>query len=243
MVASPNTYRPIVLLAGQDALFAAQLAAALEQRSAELVHCTKGAVIAAEQRLSPDVLVLGLGDGNLETVRHLRAMNSTPILVIGPDGDSEAVSTILDAGADDYVRDSRTAAEVTSRVCVLLRRPSDSDHPLQVGALVVHRQQRDATINGQSLHLTQTEYRLIEALARQPGRVLFHQDLIDHVWATTEIDTHSLAVVVCRLRQKLRDVPGIVLETISGVGYRLHEGPAVPLDDEESVGRLQARNN
>ena len=133
--------------------------------------------------------------------------------------------TALDAGADDYVTKPFGMEEVLARLAQLQRSPADQAEPatLTFGTLVVDLGKRLVTLDGERIHLTKTEYALLEALMSQPREALTHQWLLRRVWGPGYAnESHYLRVYVRAIRRKLGDhaiAPRLIL-TEPGVRYR-----------------------
>jgi two-component system KDP operon response regulator KdpE len=189
--------------------------------------------IAAGQR--PDIVVLDLGlpdmDG-VEVIRGLRGWTAVPIIVLsGRAGSSDKVAA-LDAGADDYVTKPFGVDELLARVRAVTRRAAHAEaNPpsAQVGRYTVNLADHTVTApNGGRVRLTPTEWRLLEILARNPGKLITQRHLLQQVWgAQYERETHYLRQYMAQLRRKLEDDPAHPrhLLTEPGMGYRFH--PAV----------------
>jgi two-component system KDP operon response regulator KdpE len=196
-------------------------------RQYDVVVATGGAEalrVAAESR--PDLVVLDLGlpdlDG-VEVIRRLRAWSPVPILVLSGRADSRDKVEALDAGADDYVTKPFSIDELLARVRAVTRRlsPSDQLGPVRIGAHDVDFAAR--TVSG-GVHLTRTEWQLLEVLARNPGKLVGQRQLLQEVWGPTYLkQTHYLRQYVTQLRHKLEDDPARPrhLLTEPGMGYRL----------------------
>ena len=168
-------------------------------------------------------LMLPRLDG-LTVCRRLReARVMTPVLMItARDGEADTVAC-LDAGADDYLVKPFRVAELLARMRALLRRGVSSPAILKVGDLTLDPSTRDATRAGKTLHLSATEYRLLEYLMRNAGRALTRSTLLDHVW---QYDfggrDNILEVYISYLRGKIdRGQPQPLIHTLRGVGYKL----------------------
>jgi two-component system KDP operon response regulator KdpE len=186
------------------------------------------AVVAAAEA-SPDLMFLDLGlpdvDGT-DVIQRVRSFSEVPIIVLSVrDRQSDKVAA-LDAGADDYVTKPFGMAEVLARLRAQLRRaqPEDSGPVvLRYEELEVDLARRLVTVAGEPVHLTKTEYALLEALVSNPGKLLTHQWLLREVWGRGYgEESHYLRVYVRALRRKLGDhaaAPALIL-TEPGVGYR-----------------------
>jgi len=184
-------------------------------------------VVAAED--SPDLVFLDLGlpdlDGT-EVIRRVRAFSDVPVIVLSVrDQQADKVSA-LDAGADDYVAKPFGMQEVLARLRAQLRRAQPEEAGaavLRFGDLEVDLARRLVTGSGGPVHLTKTEYALLEAFVTNPGKLLTHQWLLRKVWGRGYgEESHYLRVYVRALRRKLGDraaSPELIL-TEPGVGYR-----------------------
>ena len=187
----------------------------------------EGVVTAAGQR--PELILLDLGlpdmDGT-EVIRRVRAFSEVPIIVLSVrDAQTDKVAA-LDAGADDFVTKPFGMEELLARSRAALRRvgaDEPSEPMLSFGALQVDLARRLVTQDGEALHLTPTEYGLLEALVTNPGKLLTHQWLLRRVWGQGYgTETTYLRTYIRSLRKKLGDeasAPAMIV-TEPGVGYR-----------------------
>ena len=187
----------------------------------------EGVVGAAE--IAPDLLLLDLGlpdlDGT-EVIRRIRAFSQVPVIVLSVrEGQPDKVAA-LDAGADDYVTKPFAMEELLARVRAALRR-AQTEEPtpavLNFGGLEVDLARRLVSRDGEPVHLTPTEYGLLEALVSNPGKLLTHQWLLRKVWGQGYgTETTYLRTYIRALRKKLGDdaqAPALIV-TEPGVGYR-----------------------
>jgi two-component system KDP operon response regulator KdpE len=185
--------------------------------------------IAAAELPKLVILDLGLPDMSGEAVcREIRSWSSVPILVLSArHSDVEKVS-LLDAGADDYMTKPFSTIELQARVRALFRRtalqPATGTSRIEAGALIMDLAKRTLTRNGESVHLTPTEWELLRALITQPGRTLTHRQLFTAVWGNRSAGDAQqyLRVYVAQLRRKIEDdvVRPRYIITEPGVGYR-----------------------
>lgn len=177
---------------------------------------------------SVDVVVLDLGlpgmDGH-EVIRRLRSFSDVPVVILSVrESQSEKVAA-LDAGADDYVVKPFGMDELLARMRAALRRarPEETRPTMRFSDLEIDLARHLVRLGGQLLHLTPTEYRLLEALATNAGKLLTHSWLLRRVWGPAyDQESHYVRVYVQQLRQKLRDDPGRprYIITEPGLGYR-----------------------
>ena len=171
-----------------------------------------------------DVMLPGV-DG-FEVCRRLRRGGlTTPILLLtARDAVADRV-TGLDAGADDYLVKPFAFDELLARLRALTRRPSDTLAPiLAVGDVRLDPATRRVWRDDREIELTNREFAVLEYLMRNPGRVLTRSMIADHVWDYDFLnETNVIDVHVRALRRKLDDpYPGKLIQTVRGVGYRLH---------------------
>lgn len=179
----------------------------------------------------PDLVILDLGlpdrDG-IEFIRDVRAWSQLPILVLSARTREQDKVQALDAGADDYLTKPFGVAELLARVRAILRRQTRLTDgvvhsKIIIGKLSVDLELRTVERNGELLHLTPIEYRLLSYLIANAGKVLTHRQLLRDVWGPSQVDnTPSLRVFMAHLRQKIEDDPAQPqhLLTETGVGYR-----------------------
>jgi two-component system, OmpR family, alkaline phosphatase synthesis response regulator PhoP len=182
----------------------------------------------------PDAVVLDLmlpGRNGLEILRELRSEPTTrdlPVLVLTARGAEMDKLLGFEHGADDYLTKPFSPRELVARVRALLRRSKPTGEPVVVeaGGLRMDPMAREATIAGTALTLTPREFDLLLFFAQNPGRVATRDELLRKVWGYDYLgDTRTVDVHVRRLRQKLGDHSRMI-ETVTGVGYKLVDRPA-----------------
>ena len=164
-----------------------------------------------------------------ELCRRLRkdmGTSRTPILILTARTEESDKILGFELGADDYITKPFSMRELLARVNAILRRTDgpEADRPLyDDGELSINPWTFSVVYKGQEVRLTRKEMRLLEELARNEGRVMMREVLLDRVWGLRYYgDSRTLDVHIRRLRQKLGNSE--LIETITGVGYRLH-GP------------------
>ena len=225
---------PLVLIVEDEAPMRRFLRAALTARSfrvAEAGSAHEGIIAITASK--PDVVLLDLGlpDGDgIDITRGLREWTEVPIIVLSARGRESDKVQALDAGADDYLTKPFGVDELLARIRVALRRasrPSDTvGSVVEAGPLRVDLDKREVTIDGRAVRLTPIEYRILVCLARHPGRVLTHGQLVKEVWSgASGVAAHHVRVHMAELRKKIEDDPARpkILITEPGVGYRLKE--------------------
>jgi two-component system KDP operon response regulator KdpE len=184
-------------------------------------------------RHHPDLAIVDLGLPGIsgrEVIEGLRGWTSIPIIVLSArDAEAEKVRA-LDAGADDYVTKPFGVDELLARVRAALRRTrpnDDGDAVVTTDDFVVDLAAKRVKRDGEAVHLTPTEWHLLETLVRHPGRLVSQQQLLHDVWGPEYGDeTHYLRVFMAQLRRKLEPEPARpkYLLTEPGMGYRFEPG-------------------
>ena len=188
-----------------------------------------GEAVLAVAEAAPDLVFLDLGlpdmDGT-EVIRRVRAFSEVPVIVLSVRDQQADKVAALDVGADDYVTKPFGMEELLARLRATLRRshPEEPTPPLmRFGDLEVDLARQLVSRASEPVHLTKTEYALLEAMVTNPGKLLTHQWLLRKVWGQGYgQETHYLRVYVRALRTKLGDAaaaPELIL-TEPGVGYR-----------------------
>ena len=177
----------------------------------------------------PDVVLLDLGlpgISGLDVIDGLRGWSKVPIIVVSArEAESEKVRA-LDAGADDYVTKPFGMDELLARLRAALRRAAPSageEAVVTAGAIAIDLADKRVSVGGGEVHLTPTEWRLLEVLVRNRGRLVSQQQLLGDVWGPAYHDeTNYLRVYVANLRRKLEATPSQPdhLITEPGMGYR-----------------------
>ena len=227
-----------VLVVDDEPQIRRALKTGLQARGFEVVEADRGeAALDSAAANEPDLIVLDLGlpdlDGT-EVMRRLRTWSPVPVIVLSVRDQQDDKIGALDAGADDYVTKPFDMEELLARMRATLRRvvPEEPKQPaVSFGDIEIDLSRKLVRRNGRQIHLTPTEYSLLEAMVANPGKLLTHRWLLQKIWgAGYGQETHYLHVYVRQLRQKLGDDTGIprFILTEPGVGYRW--APEPPAD-------------
>ncbi len=178
---------------------------------------------------SPDVVLLDLGlpdiDG-VEVTRRIREWSQVPIIILSARGEDNDKVDALDAGANDYLTKPFSLPELFARIRVLLRsaQPTAPNSIIHIQDVDIDIAAHTVTKNGQPVHLTKTEFKMLALLARNLGKVLTHTQILREVWGPEyEDELHYLRVYSQQIRTKIEDDPTQpkILITETGIGYRL----------------------
>jgi two-component system KDP operon response regulator KdpE len=219
-----------VLVVDDEPSIVRAVGANLRARGYEVFTATSGeAALTMVETDPPDCVVLDLGlpgvDG-LEVLRRLRTWTQTPVVILTATDAERDRAAALDLGADDYVTKPFGMAELLGRIGVALRHGQahglERPRRIQAGAVQIDLDAGLVTRHGQPVTLTHTEYRLLEVLATNAGRLCTHRFLLERVWGRShDQEGRYLRASMASLRRKLDDasVPELLV-TEPGMGYR-----------------------
>ncbi len=224
-----------ILLVEDEAALAGMLSKGLKEAGYEVSVAPDG-LIGHEMAFKNqfDVLILDImlpGMNGMQLCKELRRQQvDIPILMLTALGTTENIVAGLDSGADDYLVKPFQFAELEARLRTLARRKSlgNNNGPtdvLQIGNLSLNTSTRSATLNSEPVNLTATEYRLLEFMLQNRGRVLSRMELLENVWGIDfNMSTNVVDVYVNYLRKKVDTNPAQkLIHTMIGMGYILKE--------------------
>lgn len=212
-----------IVLVEDDASLATGLQRFLEQAGYRCVWCATLTEV-AQHWLAADLVLLdrNMPEGDsLAWLPQWLASKAVPVIVLTARVEVLDRVAGLDAGARDYLTKPFAHDELLARIRAQLRQLGDA--PQALGSLTLHPARLHASWQGQEVAFTRTEFALLSLLVRMVGRVLSRDEILNRVWGyqafptTRTVDTHIL-----QLRQKL---PGLPIETVRGIGYRLEALP------------------
>jgi two-component system KDP operon response regulator KdpE len=219
-----------ILVADDDPQLVRALRITLGAHGYDVVAAADGAAaIALAAQAHPDIVLLDLGMPHLDGVQvieALRGWTSAPIIVVsGRTGSADKVEA-LDAGADDYVTKPFQIDELLARLRALSRRTmtAGGEPVVSFADVAIDLSAKTVTRGGARVHLTPTEWRMLEFLARNPGALVTRQTLLKEIWTSENVtDSGYLRLYMSQLRKKLEVDPAnpVHLLTESGMGYRL----------------------
>jgi two-component system phosphate regulon response regulator PhoB len=221
-----------ILIVEDEASLVEVLSYNLQREGYEVVVAKEGREgLRKAQMQLPELIILDLmlpGLNGLDICRELRASPSTAgisILMLTAKGEETDQVVGFAVGADDYVTKPFSVKVLMQRIKVLLRRqanPESSGDSLEAAGICVDKRAHQVTVMEQPVSLTPTEFRLLEALMRQPGRAFTRHDLMESAVGDTIVLERTIDVHIKSLRRKLGDA-GERIETVRGVGYRFRD--------------------
>ena len=218
-----------VLLVDDEQRFARALGVSLRARGYDVDIAETGeAGLASAARAHPDVVVLDLGlpgMSGLDVLRELRSWTAVPVVVLSARHEEATKVEALDIGADDYVTKPFGMDELLARLRAALRRtlPAGADAEVRTDDFVVDLEAKTVHVDGEAVHLTKTEWKVLEVLVRQPGKLVSQRELLLQVWGPGYDDeTEYLRAYIAALRRKLEPEPSRprYFKTETGMGYR-----------------------
>ncbi|CAM3748953.1 response regulator [Nocardioides zeicaulis] len=218
-----------VLVVDDDPAMRRTLSINLRARDYEVETAGDGrsALQVVDERM-PDVVLLDLGLPDLDGIAvltRLRAFTQVPVIVVSARTESDDKVEALDLGADDFITKPFSIEELLARVRATSRRVGreEPDLVVEVDGLRLDVTDSRATRDGEELHLTPTEWRIVEVLARRRGRLVRQGELLTAVWGPQyERQTNYLRVHLASIRRKLEADPAhpVLFVTEPGIGYR-----------------------
>lgn len=228
-------YKPKILVVEDDSAITNLIRTTLDTQEYQY-HTAKNGAEALLDAVSynPDVIILDLGlpdmDG-VEIIHKVRGWSMVPIIVVSARSEDQDKVEALDAGADDYLTKPFSIDELLARLRVALRRSRAEEGAAQTqssiyrnGGIVIDYAAGCVYMEGNEVHLTPIEYKLLCVLAKNTGKVLTHNYILKEVWGSVlASDTPSLRVFMATLRKKIEKNPSDpkYIQTHIGVGYRM----------------------
>lgn len=227
--------KPLILVVEDDTPVRNLITTTLKAHDYRFITAVNGesAVLEASSH-NPEIILLDLGlpdmDG-IEVIRKVRSWSNLPIIVISARSEDSCKIDALDAGADDYLTKPFSVEELLARLRVMQRRLAalqigtmNTEAVFTNGKLKVDYAAGCAFLDGQELHLTPSEYKLLCLLCKNVGKVLTHTFITQQIWGRSwDNDVASLRVFMATLRKKLEKDPDSpqYIQTHIGVGYRM----------------------
>ncbi len=226
-----------ILVVDDERKIVSLVRAYLEREGYRVIEASDGRqALETSRHENPDLIVLDLMlpevDG-LEVCRQIRRTSEVPIIMLTARDEDADKLVGLELGADDYITKPFSPRELVARIRAVLRRvhplktPFSSPTRLILGDLVLDEERFETTCHGHPLPLTPSEFRILTALARTPGRVLSRAQLLDMALGETyEGYERTIDVHIKNLRRKLTDAgagEGCTIITVHGIGYKLQE--------------------
>lgn len=226
--------KPIILVVEDDKAIRKLITTTMETQG-YLYHTaeTGEATIFEAVSKQPDIIILDLGlpdmDG-VDIIRKIREWSNIPIIVVSSRSEDKDKIDALDAGADDYLTKPFSVEELLARLRVSLRRIRYDNEKLLKdstvfinGNLKIDYAAGCAWLDDEEIHLTPIEYKLLCMLAKNVGKVLTHNFILNEIWGNYYSDVPALRVFMATLRKKIEENPSQpkYIQTHIGVGYRM----------------------
>ncbi len=224
--------KPTILVVEDDAPVRNLITVTLKSHDYKFLTAQNGeSAIMQASSYNPDIVLLDLGlpdmDG-VDVIKKIRSWSNMPIIVISARSEDTDKIDALDAGADDYITKPFSVEELLARLRVTQRRlaatpPGVQASTFQNGRLSVDYAAGCAYLDGEELHLTPIEYKLLCLLSQNVGKVLTHTFITGKIWGSSmESDVASLRVFMATLRKKIEKGSDVqYIQTHIGIGYRM----------------------
>ena len=222
-----------VLIIDDEPAIARALRPALQGQGFQVAVAATGAAgLGQLEEFDPQLILLDLGLPDMDGVAlvgEIRKQTPTPIIVLSVRGGDRDKIAALDGGADDYLTKPFSIGELLARIRVALRHQQTAPAtpagraPLTAGALVLDPERHTLTVRGAPVHLSPTEWNLLEILMANPGKVITHRTILHKVWGPEYVgETQLLRVYIGQLRSKIEERPErpAYILTEPGIGYR-----------------------
>jgi phosphate regulon transcriptional regulator PhoB len=207
----------------------------LQKEGFQVLHAQDGKeALRVNGEHHPDLIILDLmlpGLDGWEVCRQIRATSKVPIIMLTARAEEVDRIVGLELGADDYVVKPFSPRELVARAKAILRRgtsAAEESEMLTFPGLRIDRVQHRVEVNGDEIHLTPTEFRLLWCLASRPARVFSRAELLDRIWGyDSESDARTVDVHIKRLRQKTKAAESntFSITTVWGLGYKFETLP------------------
>ncbi len=225
---------PLILVVEDDTAIRKLIATTLETQGYHYRTAETGeASILEAASKQPDIMILDLGlpdmDG-VDIIKKVRTWSNMPIIVVSARSEDRDKIDALDAGADDYLTKPFSVEELLARLRVGLRRVRYDSEKLQKdasvflnGNLKIDYAAGCVWLDGEEVHLTPVEYKLLCLLAKNVGKVLTHNFILHEIWGNYSTNVPALRVFMATLRKKIEKTPSQpkYIQTHIGVGYRM----------------------
>jgi len=213
-----------ILIIDDDIYIGDMLQELLERQAFSVLRAysgSEGLMVLSKKR--PDLILLDLMLPGLSGEELLPKLKGIPTIVVSAKVEVDHKVELLLGGAVDYVTKPFDTKELLARIRVALRNASGAGEVLCYGAISLEVASRRVTVNGQTLHLTPTEYAILKLLMQNPTRVLSKSQLLEHISADTPDCTEgSLKIHISNLRKKLKQACGQdMIEAVWGIGFKL----------------------
>lgn len=226
--------KPLILVVEDDKAIQKLITTTLETQGYQYhtAETGEGSILAAVSK-QPDIMILDLGLPDMDGVNiiiKIRTWSNMPIIVVSARSEDRDKIDALDAGADDYLTKPFSVEELLARLRVSLRRVRYDNEKLQKdatiftnGFLKIDYAAGCTWLDGEEIHLTPIEYKLICILAKNVGKVLTHNFILHEIWGDYANDVPALRVFMATLRKKIEKTPSHpkYIQTHIGVGYRM----------------------
>jgi len=224
-----------ILIVEDEAAISNFISAVLNSNDYAVIRSNNGKeALSSTAGFSPDLILLDLGlpdiDG-LEILKQIRQWSDVPIIVVSARTNEKEKVEALDLGADDYITKPFGTSELLARVRTAIRHKMTANHQLiaeskvTIGEFQIDFSKRYVAVDQKEVHLTPIEYKIVQLLAKNQGKVLTLDYLSKEIWGPYTTENNALRVNMANIRRKIEKNPAEpqYILTEVGVGYRMKE--------------------
>lgn len=207
------------IILGLDYLFAQ------ENISYEVVRTKKDAINFLKEK-SYDLVILdiGLPDGNgYDICEFIKKTYTIPVIFLTAKDEEDNIVQGLDMGADDYIIKPFRNKELISRIKNTLKRNKKENDIIKIRNVVINQTNGKVFVNNEEVILTKLEYKILVNLFNNKNRLVTRDEILNDIWDTAGnfVNDNTLTVYIKRIREKINDKDGKIIETVRGMGYRI----------------------
>lgn len=226
--------KQVILIVEDENAISNFITAILISNDYKVLKCQNGnEAVSMAASYCPDLILLDLGlpdiDG-LDVLSRIRKWSDMPVIVVTARGNETEKVKALDLGADDYITKPFGTLELLARIRTAIRHKQKSYNPsetdkIHIGGLDIDIVKRTVTIDGETIHFTPIEYKILLLLAQNAGKVLTLESISREIWGPYTDEQNALRVNMANIRRKIEENPAEpkYILTEVGVGYRMAE--------------------
>ena len=207
------------IILGLDYLFAQ------ENISYEVVRTKKDAInFLKEKNYDLVILDIGLPDGNgYDICEFIKKTYTIPVIFLTAKDEEDNIVQGLDMGADDYIIKPFRNKELISRIKNTLKRNKKENDIIKIRNVVINQTNGKVFVNNEEVILTKLEYKILVNLFNNKNRLVTRDEILNDIWDTAGnfVNDNTLTVYIKRIREKINDKDGKIIETVRGMGYRI----------------------
>lgn len=180
--------------------------------------------VIGKQEIHLIVLDIALPDGNgFELCEYIKKYTDIPVIFLTAKDEEQDVVKGLDLGAEDYIIKPFRNRELLSRINNVLKRFNKEDNKIVYGSIKINLDEKTVYVNEESVEFTALEFKILVLMFTNIGKVITREQILEKIWdvAGNFVNDNTLTVYIKRIREKINDKDGKIIETVRGMGYRI----------------------